>query len=218
MLFEAKLPASFRTYAVRCFVHVHNHVPCSALSGVIPYSLWKKGKKPDVSYFWVFVLTQFDLALGCCLKLVSSNSQQLQPHTRKCIFVGYAPGTHAWTFWDPAEHKFFNSSNAVFDERCFPGNARDINPFGDPLSSVDIPDQGGDDELPLDVPDQGGDDDDDAPPHPPPAIALPPSPSPDPMPPPGPPPNVNPPANPPPRCSTHSMHQQGSLNETALRR
>lgn len=51
MLTEAKLPASFWTYAVRCFVHVHNRLPTSSLSGAIPYSLWKKGKKPDLSYF-----------------------------------------------------------------------------------------------------------------------------------------------------------------------
>ncbi|KZT25622.1 hypothetical protein NEOLEDRAFT_1178396, partial [Neolentinus lepideus HHB14362 ss-1] len=64
---------------------------------------------------------------------------------------------------------------------------------------------------------QGGDDDDDALPHPPPAITPPPSPSPEPILPPGPPPNVDPPANPPPRRSTRLTHQQGSLNETALR-
>ncbi|KZT18486.1 hypothetical protein NEOLEDRAFT_1037988, partial [Neolentinus lepideus HHB14362 ss-1] len=115
VLFEAKVPASFWTYVVCCFVHVHNCILCSALSGVIPYSLWKKGKKLDVSYFWVFGSLTYVL-------ICKKQHKALQPHTR-CIFVGYAPGTRAWTFWDPVEHKFFNSSNAVFDEHCFPGNA-----------------------------------------------------------------------------------------------
>ncbi|EPQ54730.1 ribonuclease H-like protein, partial [Gloeophyllum trabeum ATCC 11539] len=113
MLVEAKLPASFWTYAVRCFVHVHNRLPTSSLSGAIPYSLWKKGKKPDLSYFRVFGSLAYVL-------IRKDKRKALQTHTRKCIFVGYADRVRAWLFYDPATRKFFNSSNAVFDERCFP--------------------------------------------------------------------------------------------------
>ncbi|KAL7279387.1 hypothetical protein ACG7TL_007228 [Trametes sanguinea] len=99
----------------------------------------------------------------------------LEPHSWKCIFVGYPEGTKAWRFWDPAARRFIISSHAVFDERCFPGNSPSINVFGLPLDEVDIPgDPAMADKPPEDVPDapelpdQGGDDwDDPAPPAPP---------------------------------------------------
>lgn len=71
--------------------------------------------------------------------------------------MGYADGVRAWLFYDPATRKFFNSSNAVFDERCFPGNSRSIDLFGEPSASVDVPDQGGDAPEPAELPAQGGD-------------------------------------------------------------
>ncbi|KZT18004.1 hypothetical protein NEOLEDRAFT_1052215, partial [Neolentinus lepideus HHB14362 ss-1] len=80
----------------------------------------------------------------------------------KCIFVGYAREAKAWEFWDPVTQKFYISSNAVFDERCFPGNSKSINVFGVPLAPP-TPDN-----LTGPLPDQGGDDsDDDDPPAPP---------------------------------------------------
>jgi hypothetical protein len=56
----------------------------------------------------------------------------LQSHAMKCIFVGYAPGKKAWTFYNPQTRKFIESSHATFDERVFPGNTKTIiNPFVD---------------------------------------------------------------------------------------
>ena len=117
LLFQAKLPPSFWGHAVLTFVHTRNCMPTAALEGGIPYTRWHgKGKKPDVSYWRIF---------GCLAYVLirKKDRKALQPHTRKCIFVGYPEGTKAWWFWDPAAKKFIISSHAVFEERCFPGNS-----------------------------------------------------------------------------------------------
>ncbi|PIL36549.1 hypothetical protein GSI_00238 [Ganoderma sinense ZZ0214-1] len=152
LLAQAKLPPSFWGHAVSTFVHTHNRMPTAALDGGIPYTAWKgDGHKPD-------------------------DCKVLQPHTHKCIFIGYPDGTKAWNASLPTRP----SSNV----------------FGLPLDDVDIP-EGPDDAAPPedgvhDVPelhDQGGDDyDDPAPPAPPapPALPAPPPapPAPQPVPPP----------------------------------
>jgi hypothetical protein len=115
MLVQAKLPPSFWNLAVAAYVHTTNRSPSSALNGETPYFLWKK-KKPNVSYFRVF---------GCLAYVLvrKENRRALEPHSRKCIFVGYPEGVKAWKFWDPVNRKFIISSHAVFDERYFPGNS-----------------------------------------------------------------------------------------------
>ena len=175
LLVQSKLPPSFWGHAVSTFVHTRNRMPTSALNGGIPYTAWKgNGRKPDVSYFRTF---------GCLAYVLvrKKDRKALEPHSRKCIFVGYPEGTKAWRFWDPAAKKFIISSHAVFDERCFPGNSPFINVFGLPLDQVDIPgptdaveDSPEDAPDAPELPDQGEDDLDDPAPPAPPAPALPP--------------------------------------------
>ncbi len=87
MLYEAHLSPSFWELAVLAFVYVHNCCPTAPLPETTPYTGWHK-KKPDVSNLHVF---------GCLAYVhVKKNKQQgLQPHTMKCIFVGYLSGTKA---------------------------------------------------------------------------------------------------------------------------
>ncbi|TFY64067.1 hypothetical protein EVJ58_g2864 [Rhodofomes roseus] len=150
-------------------------MPTSSLRGAVPWTAWKgNGRKPDVSYFHAF---------GCLAHVLvqKKDCKAMQPHTRKCIFVGYPEGTKAWQFWDPAARKFTISSHAVFDKRCFPGNLPFINVFGLPLDKIDVSGPADDKGEPAeDVPDaqelhdQGGDDSDDpAPPAPRPQNPLP---------------------------------------------
>jgi hypothetical protein len=115
LLVQAKLPSSFWALAVSCYIHTRNRTPTSALGRETPYFYWK-GKKPDISYFRVF---------GCLAYVLIRKEKRkaLQPHSKKCIFVGYPEGVKAWKFWDPADRKFISSSHAVFDERYFPGNS-----------------------------------------------------------------------------------------------
>ena len=118
LLVQAKLPPSFWAHAAATYVHTRNRTPTSALNGDTPYFHWK-GKKPDISYFRVF---------GCLAYVLIPKEKRkaLQPHSKKCIFIGYPDGVKAWKFWDPVEKKVIISSHAVFDERCFPGNSTTI--------------------------------------------------------------------------------------------
>src|SRR3981189_334265 len=155
LLVQAKLPPTFWELAVATYVHTRNRMPTSALDGETPYYHWKK-KKPDISYFRVF---------GCLAYVLIQKEKRkaLQPHSKKCIFVGYPDGYKAWRFWDPVEKKIIISSHAVFDERCFPGNSTiAINlisptPPELPIPSKVVLHQGGDvetnDEAPTPAPD-----------------------------------------------------------------
>jgi GAG-pre-integrase domain/Integrase core domain len=125
LLVQAKLPPSFWRHAVSTYVHTRNRTPTSALGKETPYFHWK-GKRPNISYFRVF---------GCLAYVLIPKDKRkaLQPHSKKCIFIGYPDGVKAWQFWDPVDKKFIISSHAVFDERCFPGNSTaSINLLGEP--------------------------------------------------------------------------------------
>jgi hypothetical protein len=78
-----------------------------------------------------------------CLAYVlikKKKKKALQSHAMKCIFVGYAFGKKAWTFYNPQTQNFIESSHATFDECVFPGNTKTlVNPFGDLFTSSTSP-------------------------------------------------------------------------------
>ena len=145
----------------------------------------------------------------------------LQPHSKKCIFIGYPDGVKAWQFWDPVDKKVIIRSHAVFDERWFPGNsttAVNLISTSLPISPLSprlvVLNQGGDD--------SNDDNSDKVPLAPIPAPALLPPPAADPAPavPPIAPVPVHAPAPAPAKRQNppRSSRPQGSLNETILRR
>jgi hypothetical protein len=108
LLVQAKLPPSFWPLAVAAYVHTRNRTPSAALHGDTPYHIWT-GKKPDISHFRIF---------GCLAYVLVHKEKRkaLQPHSKKCIFVGYPEGVKAWKFWDPVSKQIIISSHAAFDE------------------------------------------------------------------------------------------------------
>ena len=155
LLVQAKLPPSFWPLAVAAYVHTRNRTPSAALHGDTPYHIWT-GKKPDISHFRIF---------GCLAYVLVHKKKRkaLQPHSKKCIFVGYPEGVKAWKFWDPVSKQIIISSHAAFDEQCFPGTysgpvqlaSDSLPPVVGPPSpeSVVVLHQGGDeDEQDYDVP------------------------------------------------------------------
>jgi hypothetical protein len=132
LLAESKLPPSFWWRAVATFVHVRNRCPTHPLPNTTPFSEWT-GQKPNLSHLRVF---------GCLAYILVKKKKRkaLQSHAIKCIFVGYAPGKKAWTFYNPQTQKFIESSHATFDERVFPGNTKTlVNPFGDLSTPTSAP-------------------------------------------------------------------------------
>ena len=131
LLNEAKLPGSFWWDALSAYAHVRNCSPTAALSSGTPYEHWH-GSKPDVSHFRVFGCTAY-------VHIKKDKRAQLQPHTEKCVFIGYPSNYKAWLFWNPATKKTVISNSAEFDERYFPGNS--TNPINWPVDvpSTDLP-------------------------------------------------------------------------------
>ena len=78
-----------------------------------PFKAWFS-RKPDLSRFRVF---------GCMAYVFvqKDKRKKLESHMQKCIFVGYPPDYHAWTFYNPVTKQFIISECAEFDERVFPG-------------------------------------------------------------------------------------------------
>ena len=110
-LTEANLPPSFWGLAVLACVYEMNRARIH--ENKTPYEHWH-GKKPSVKRMRVF---------GCAAYVHVQKDQRraLEPHTRKCVFVGYPADKTGWMFYDPSTKKFVHSDSAIFDEREFPG-------------------------------------------------------------------------------------------------
>src|SRR6266852_4998696 len=113
MLSESGLPLSFWGEALASYVHVWDCLSTSSISKpTTPFELWH-GRKPDVSHLWVW---------GCIAYVHVQRDQRnsLQPHTQKCVFIGYPPGYKGWKFWDLSSKRSIICERADFDERYFP--------------------------------------------------------------------------------------------------
>jgi transposase InsO family protein len=128
MLIQAKLPPSMWADAAGTFIHTHNRLPSPNTGNQTPYELFH-GKRPSVSHLRTW---------GCLARvhLQKDQRQQLAPHTRKCIFIGYPHTYKGWVFWDPETRKEVISDSAVFDEDTFPGSIR--NPINAPANTNPI--------------------------------------------------------------------------------
>ena len=69
-----------------------------------------------MSHFRVFGCTAY-------VHIKKDKRKQLQPHTEKCVFIGYPTQYKAWLFWNPLTKKEVISNSAEFDERYFPGTS-----------------------------------------------------------------------------------------------
>ena len=128
LLNKARLPGLFWWDALSTYAHVRNCSPTAALPSGTPSQLWH-GTVPNVAHLRVFGCTAY-------VNIKKDKRAQLQPHTEKCMFIGYPFNYKAWLFWNPATKKTVISNSAEFDERYFPGNS--TNPINWPL---DVPSQ-----------------------------------------------------------------------------
>ena len=121
LLNEARLPPSFWGLAVLAFVHVMNRCSSRVHPGKTPYEAFFN-KKPSVKRLRVF---------GCAAYVHVQKDQHraLEPHTQKCVFVGYPSDRPGWMFWDSVARKLIYSDSAVFDERDFPGTSMPREPI-----------------------------------------------------------------------------------------
>ncbi|HEX3642288.1 MAG TPA: hypothetical protein VHV10_13435, partial [Ktedonobacteraceae bacterium] len=133
MLLESHLPANWWDKAAAAFVHVRNRSLPSTSDTLTPYEAWS-AKKPDVSYFRVF---------GCVayVHVQKKDRKAFQSHSKRCIFVGYPPDYPGWEFYHPESRRFIISTDAIFDERYYPGLHSPIPPPSLALfDEEDVPD------------------------------------------------------------------------------
>lgn len=129
LLTESNLPPSFWGLAVLAYVHVMNRCPSRSRGDKTPYELFHK-KKASVKKLRVF---------GCAAYIHVQKEQRraLEPHTRKCIFVGYPSQRPGWMFWDPKMRKLIYSDSVTFDEREFPGTSQPKGPVPNLLPDIE---------------------------------------------------------------------------------
>jgi len=122
MLFEANLSTGFWAEAALTATYLINRCPVSRLLDMTPEEAWS-GIKPIITAFRPF---------GCpaYAHVPKANRTKLESKTRKCIMLGYEPGTKAYRLWDPKRRCIVKSRDVIFDER--------INPPAKPEPPVDL--------------------------------------------------------------------------------
>ena len=113
MLYESGLPTSFWGEALASFIHVHNRVSTTSVTGMTPHEAFL-GSKPDLSMLRVWGCTSYVLIQKDKRPLASLGS-----HMEKCVFIEYPQGYKAWKFYNPVSKKVLISEKADFDERFF---------------------------------------------------------------------------------------------------
>lgn len=80
-----------------------------------------KGKCPD-SVFFQKPVSYDNLKVFGCAAYVLTNTDKLEPRTKKCIFLGYPEGTKGYRLWDRSVpgFKLIISRDVVFNEFEFP--------------------------------------------------------------------------------------------------
>lgn len=112
LLFHSKLPTIFLSFAVCHVAYLVNRLPTPTLHHKSPYEVLY-GTPP----------TFMDLKVFGCLVYASTtiqNRTKLDSHARKCIFLGYQPGTKGYVLFDLHLKNIFVSRHAIFHELIFP--------------------------------------------------------------------------------------------------
>ena len=108
MLHEYTLPQSFWAEAVHTACYIINRVTFRSKLGKTPYELYK-GKQPTLANFKPFGCTFFILKTGM-------NLDKFESKTVVGIFVGYAPSSKAYRFYNKRTRTIKDTLNVRFDE------------------------------------------------------------------------------------------------------
>lgn len=111
LLFHSHLPKSFWSFVVCHAAFIINRLPTHVLHNKTQYELLH-----DIPP------TYLDLKTFGCLAFASTlthNRTKLDSRARKCIFLGYRPGTKGYLLFELMTHDIFISRNAIFYETIF---------------------------------------------------------------------------------------------------
>lgn len=112
LLFHSKLPTIFLSFAVCHVAYLVNRLPTPTLHHKSPYEVLY-GTPPTFMDLKVF---------GCLVyaSTITQNRTKLDSRARKCIFLGYQPGTNGYVLFDLHLKNIFVSRHAIFHELIFP--------------------------------------------------------------------------------------------------
>ncbi|CAM6115753.1 unnamed protein product [Calypogeia fissa] len=108
LLFAALALAIFWEEFVRATNYINNRCSTRALNEESPYQCIT-GTVPNVSHFRI---------LGCCayVHIPKENRNKLQPHTLKCVLLGYDDESKAYRCYDPINRRILISRDVICDE------------------------------------------------------------------------------------------------------
>jgi hypothetical protein len=112
LLFQAKLPKTFWSYAVQHATYIINRIPSTILKNKSPYELLHN-EKPEIDQLKVFG----SLAYASTLL---AHRTKLDPRCRKCIFLGYKQGVKGAILYDLHSKEIFLSRNVTHHDHILP--------------------------------------------------------------------------------------------------
>ena len=130
LMFQAILPNCFWNFVVSHSVYLINRQPSKFLSNLSPTQVLYN-EIPHLSNLKVF-------GCLCFISTVTAHWKKLDSRARKCIFLGYKPGTKGYTVYDLKTREIFVSIHAYFYEHIFP-YCKDVNNNQNTSSGVICP-------------------------------------------------------------------------------
>ena len=112
LIFQSNLLKCFWNYVVSHVAHLINRLPTPFLHDLSPYEALFHFH-PNLSHLRVF---------GCLAyaSTITSHRKKLDPRARKCMFLGFHPGTKGFLLFDLSTRQIFVSRDVVFYENDFP--------------------------------------------------------------------------------------------------
>ncbi|KAL2337821.1 hypothetical protein Fmac_012267 [Flemingia macrophylla] len=112
LLFHSKLPKSFWSFAVNHVVFLINRLPSPVLNQLSHFQLLYN-TKPNLNDLIVF-------GSLCFASTLQQHRTKLDPRAKKCLFLGFKPGTKGYIVFDLQNKEISISRNVIFYEHIFP--------------------------------------------------------------------------------------------------
>ena len=129
LLFQAKLPICFWSYAIKHAIYLINRLPTPFLKLKSPYEL-VHGNPPDLHLLRVFGC----LAFASTIKAART---KFDNRASKCVFLGFKTGIKGYVLYNLTHKSCFISRNVLFYETHFPYDKADCHfPHTDQVKDI----------------------------------------------------------------------------------
>ena len=108
MLFHAKLSKGFWIEAVKIAAFLAKRSPNTALGLKTAEEMWSG---PPMDYSGIRISGS-----PACTYV---NDGKMEPHAKKCVFLGYTDGIKGFRLWDPSTSRIITSRDVTLNESVF---------------------------------------------------------------------------------------------------